>query len=132
MQPDLSKYVGIPFVDHGRNLAGCDCWGLIRLIYKNEFGIDLPDMGPLYNHVSDMSGMANIYVDQLPKWEKTQAPKTGDVVLLRIQSVPIHVGIVLDGSTMLHVMQGCDAVVENFNTPLWKNRVEGFYRWKKS
>jgi cell wall-associated NlpC family hydrolase len=125
---DVARYVGIPFVDHGRSESGCDCWGLVRLIYKNEFGIDLDDLGPLYESTTDNNGMTSLYVAQLPSWTKVEAPQAGDVALLRLRGLPVHVGIVISENQMVHVESGTDCVVERFDTSLWKNRIEGFFR----
>jgi cell wall-associated NlpC family hydrolase len=38
---DTTKYIGIPYTNKGRGMDGADCWGLARLVYKNEFDINL-------------------------------------------------------------------------------------------
>ena len=125
---DFEKYVGIPFRDHGRDAGGCDCWGLVRLVYREQFGIELSDIGPLYRDTRDIGGMVQVYYDQAPKWDEVKAPGAGDVVLLNVMNAPVHVGVVIAPGLMLHVERGLDAVVERFDGSVWKNRVRGFYR----
>ena len=36
-----TKYVGVPYVPGGRTIKGFDCWGLIHLIWSNEYGTEL-------------------------------------------------------------------------------------------
>jgi hypothetical protein len=43
--------------------------------------------------------------------------------------VRIHGGIVLDSCRMLHIERGLDAVIERFYGMVWKDRIEGFYRF---
>jgi cell wall-associated NlpC family hydrolase len=126
---DFGKYIGIPFVDHGRTMEGCDCWGLVRLIYSQEFGIELDDLGPLYQSTLDADGMRRLSIVQLPRWEKVEVPQVGDGVLLQVKGVPIHVGVIVSDNQMIHVEHGLDAVVERFDTALWGQRVRGFYRY---
>jgi cell wall-associated NlpC family hydrolase len=125
---DFSEYIGIPFVDHGRDESGCDCWGLVRLVYRNEYGIELSDLGPLYQNTEDAAGMKQVFLAALPQWRQVEKPEIGDVVLLRIMGNPIHVGIVIDDGKMLHVEQGLDSVVERFDSSMWLKRIEGFFR----
>jgi len=35
--PWASTYVGIPYRFAGRDRAGCDCWGLVRLVLAERF-----------------------------------------------------------------------------------------------
>lgn len=40
------KYIGIPWVEGGREFTGADCFGILMLYYKNELGIEIPDYMP--------------------------------------------------------------------------------------
>ena len=39
----LNNYIGLPYAFGGRDRKGVDCYGLIRLIFENEYQIQLPD-----------------------------------------------------------------------------------------
>ena len=43
------KYLRIPFKSGCRGFDGCDCGGLVWLIYKNELNIELPNWTELYS-----------------------------------------------------------------------------------
>lgn len=128
MTIDFSKYVGIPFADHGRDRRGCDCWGLVRLFYRDEFGIELSDLGPAYRDTTDADGMRRVHSDQLPQWRQVDDPQPGDVALLAVMGAPVHVGILIDRERMLHAQRGTDAAVERITGPVWKNRLQGIFR----
>ena len=45
---NYNKYIGLPYKENGRSTEGVDCWGLARLFYKHELGIELPSYTELY------------------------------------------------------------------------------------
>ena len=39
----VNDYVGLPYQEGGTTREGLDCWGLARLVYRDRFGVELPD-----------------------------------------------------------------------------------------
>jgi hypothetical protein len=44
----FDRYIGIPWIDRGRGIAGCDCYGLLRLVLSELRGVELPSLSDLY------------------------------------------------------------------------------------
>ena len=115
-----SKFVGIPFVLGGRDFNGCDCWGLLRLAYKEFYHIDLPLLN-INAVVSEQIKEQN----WLPRIGKATS---GDVLTIRVNGWPIHIALVIDNALMLHTTENSNSRIERFLVPLWKDRIVGLYR----
>jgi cell wall-associated NlpC family hydrolase len=124
-------YVGIPFVDGGRGRDGLDCWGLVRLVLRERFGAEVPDL-EVTGGTCPPAAVGEAAVSELPRWREIRAgqERPGDVVLLRLNGHPTHVGVVVLRGTMLHCLAGCDSCVEHYLGPLWSRRLVGIYRWR--
>lgn len=123
---DVGKYIGIPFKDCGRDFDGADCWGLVRLVWKEERGIVMPDMGDAYSSAFARgevgktaalleAGEWNIDVTDRPRREL-------DVLVFSFQTVDLHVGLWVAPGEMLHVMRGMNAAVERYTGCKWGKR----------
>jgi cell wall-associated NlpC family hydrolase len=127
-----SQYVGIPFRELGRDFDGCDCWGLARLVSFHQFGRKLPSYVGEYDSTCDSTGIAEtIRREARAFWTQIPAGSeaAGDIPLIRMLGVPMHVGIVVCPGKMLHVERGVDAVIEDYRGLRWKHRILGFYRY---
>lgn len=129
----IGDYIAVPFKTHGRDRAGCDCWGLVRLVYAEQYGISLPDHAEAYRTADSRSTQdigAVIDAESAAHWrpvDKAQA-RDGDVIILRTKGHPLHVGLVVGRGQMLHVLSGANSVVEFFDGIKWKHRIIGFFR----
>ena len=126
----VNDYVGLPFVDGGRTRAGVDCYGLVRLVLREQFGISLPDYGDVYQSVRERETIAGALTQEKSRWvniEQPHAAQLGDVALFRVGGLPLHCGLVLSPDVMLHVCQGCETVVEEMHGLVWGARFEGIY-----
>lgn len=125
-----NKYIRIPFTDKGRSENGCDCWGLVRLIYKQELNIDLPLLLG-YKDTLDRPTIAEICNLEKTNWVEIPfgKEKPYDVIVLNILGFPMHVGVVFNNSFMIHCIKGSGTVVVNYRSAQWIKRVSGFYRY---
>lgn len=130
-----SAYNGVPFVDKGRDPAGWDCWGLLRWIYGEHFGILLASYTDRYASADAAAEIAAVMVGEMACWRELRAPlqggervRLGDGILMRKGRHNTHVGVALDRRRMLHVDVGIDTEIEDFDGLLWGRRVAGIYR----
>ena len=126
---DTSKYIGIPYLDHGRTTAGVDCWGLVWLIYKNEFDITLPAWSAEYE-TANRAGYRKLKENSIffDGWKEVDKPEFGNVGLFEVGG-NFHTGLCLDGrlSLILHIMKGSNVTTERVDSILWRNRIRGWW-----
>ena len=90
-------YVGIPFKDAGREHTGADCFGLLRLVYEEQFGVHLPSYADLYTDTvrdhkvieKELDRNAPFLFREIPEEEVDTTP--GVAVLLQERGLPLHV-----------------------------------------
>lgn len=125
-----NNYIGIPYMSMGCSKEGCDCWGLVRLVYKQEFGIDIPGVTVDMTD-ADKATIVPMGLDAL--WDKTDNPQSGDVINFHILGHDRHVGIVTTPGYMLHVYDnGHTSCIEPYTSRKWKNRIAGIYTYAHS
>lgn len=132
---NIRPYLSIPFKERGRDLKGCDCWGLVRIIYQQEFSIDLESYVDDYKDTKDRSGIkAIIPAEAENSWIEIKKghEEKGDIIVLRIRNIPWHVGVVagkLNGErVMLHTERGSESTIQSYEGVAWEKRVQAFYR----
>jgi cell wall-associated NlpC family hydrolase len=126
----VAEYIGMRFRERGRDRAGCDCWGLVRLVLAERFGVEVPSYAGDYDTVGEQHRIAALITRHQPAWLPVDPgrERPGDVVLLRLHGLPVHVGVVAARGWMLHVEPKVDSVLERFDGLEWRNRVLGVYR----
>lgn len=98
---DLGRYVGIPYVRGGASFAGADCFGIVQLYYRNEYGIDI-ERPVVYAQPIQRLRLA---IDNYRTAGFELAPEgdvqPGDVVMLQHGAVPDTFAVALPGGKML-------------------------------
>ena len=133
----VAQYVGISFDIGGRSKeVGLDCWGLVCVVYKEQFQIELPQFEGVYNESEsdrEQQNRLQQYVLQermaiqqrgvfyeVPK----ENAREGDLIIIRTLGQPLHIGIVVVAGLMLNAREGCDTIVESYRHPVWSSRID--------
>lgn len=125
------RFVGIPYEDFGRGRAGCDCWGLACIIYREELGITLPDYLGSYASTDEQGEIAALISGERtsPLWLPVSGPAVAfDIALFRRGRWSSHVGIVIRHGVMIHMIADDGAKVQGYLDGPYKHRFEGHYR----
>lgn len=132
LPPWVNNYIGIEFEVKGRTFEGCDCWGLASLILLKEYAIDVSSCESPYQNLDNHIHLENIIEEGKVDWKQVNTPKEGDLILLRVNGYPMHMGIVLGNNYFIHIMKGMNSVIEKYNGRTWEKRISGFFRYKGS
>jgi cell wall-associated NlpC family hydrolase len=126
----VATYVGIPFLERGRDRRGCDCWGLCRLVWREQFGLEVPSYVEGYRSTTDAAEISALIHGSRGLWRQVELEEArpGDGLLIRMQGVPMHVGVVVEPPAFLHVERGINGCVDRFDSPRWARRVLGAFR----
>lgn len=126
------SYIGIPFLDGGRDRSGMDCWALVRLVFADH-GVDLPS----YDAISakEMLAVARAMSKDsaVEPWAIATEPyRKMDVVVMKRLSetgrAPVHVGVMMDARRMLHVTEDVASHVIRLTDPRLPFRVLSVHR----
>jgi cell wall-associated NlpC family hydrolase len=133
----VGEYVGIPFKERGGDKAGCNCWGLVRLVLKERYEIDAPALSDKYVTTADVKHTEQVINGEASSWRHIMMDDAapGDVITMyrvdpvtrtRVES---HVGVVIAKGWMLHIERNVDASKEEYTGRRHMNQVANFYRW---
>lgn len=126
----VKKYVGIPFVSNGRTMEGCDCYGLVRLVLQNEYGIALPEFSDNYDDANNVRETVLLFSKHRPVIlaEKLPCPQEKALVIITEHGVAAHIGIVAGGGCILHTGYKTGCICQRETHPGIRSRIEGYYR----
>lgn len=126
------KYVGIPYKHQGRDIFGLDCWGLIKLIYKDMLGIDIWDIGEDYTKEWSWEGKDYFIENYQKQWERVTEPRLFDGVLINNgKGIANHAGIMLDKTKFIHCIK-VGVVISKVTDKRWKDKIAGYFRYRKN
>jgi cell wall-associated NlpC family hydrolase len=123
-------YIGLPF---GEGRGEVNCWSLVRRVYRDHLGIDLPGYGEiaardLMRVVREMARGADA-----DTWCEPRRPGVFDVVLMRSARggrAVCHVGLIADVARVLHAEEATGTVVVPIDHLTIRGRIAGFRRYR--
>lgn len=102
--------VGTPFRLHGRDPeTGLDCAGLV-LCALERIGRPLPPPAAYSRHWQDLDGIS-MQAKAAGLVSASPIRRTGDVLIMRVSSIQLHVLIAASGSSAIHAHAGLGRVV---------------------
>jgi len=129
----FEKYIGIPFEDRGQSMESSDCYGLVRLVYKQELGLVIPEFN---SSCADTRRIFSDYLKQISEhWDLvTEETKPFDVIAMAYDhdhpKIVQHFGIYIGNGMMLQTLKGIGAFTIKVSE--YQHYVKGIYRWRAS
>ena len=126
----VKKSVGTPWISGGRDWSGWDCWGCVRLCYRECLGVDLPSYGEI--SARDLARIARqMETAKDDGWRQIGTPRALDVVLMRSGrggARVVHVGVMVDANRLLHVEEAAATAVVPVTHFSVAGRIVGYRR----
>lgn len=127
------KYIGMQHSLGARGPRQVDCWGLLCVVYKNEFKIDLPQF-PGIALCSVVAITSAIGESAKKDWIEVKNQFDGCAVGMGLQKVVHHVGIFADadGGKVIHSWEKRNVVADTVDGLRAKGfRTIKFYRHRE-
>ena len=131
-----STYFTVPFKPYGRTRQGCDCWGLVKLVYSEQRGIDLPDFAGI--SPDDAAAVPAAIDRERLNWRRIHfdARQEFDLIVMRARLVrdgktmspEMHIGIVTPDLKILHTEWPHRVSCVAADHPSLAGRIAGVYR----
>lgn len=119
---DIHQWLAVPYKPHGRDMDGCDCWGLVRLVRQQLRGDLLASYGSIAPDSKHALTVAAFNVLRCGAFERTIKPQAGALATVWRGALCIHIGIVIAADGRLAVLE-----TNERSAPRWM-RVADFER----
>jgi murein DD-endopeptidase len=127
----ISKFIGIPFVSKGRSFNGCDCYGLVKLYYKEILNIDIPET--IITAEQPRRTFAN-YLNEISKNWTATTPAENVVVAMSVNAehpnLVTHFAVMIDDKRFIDTRENMSSYLTSIDDEKIKNQIKGFYKWQ--
>jgi cell wall-associated NlpC family hydrolase len=122
---ELRELVGVPFVYGGEEISGCDCYGLVKLYYKNFTNIKLEDIK--YTRESELEAFKK-ELENGSKFYEVVSLDVNDLLVFLYNGKNVHFGVAVKEGLMLMSTPKTGSVL--VNSKLWSKKVYKILRYK--
>ena len=127
----ISKFIGIPFISKGRSFNGCDCYGLVKLYYKEILNIDIPET--IITAEQPRRTFAN-YLNEISKNWTATTPAKNVVVAMSVNAehpnLVTHFAVMIDDKRFIDTRENMSSYLTSIDDEKIKNQIKGFYKWQ--
>lgn len=127
----MNRFVGIPFLDKGRSFEGADCYGIVKLWYKEILNIAIPET--VITADKPRLIFANYLKEISQNWELCEPCKNA-VVAMSVHALHpkmiTHFGVMIDENRFIDTRENICSYLINIDDPRIKNQIKGFYKWQ--
>lgn len=126
----VADYLTIPFLNRGRSRLGADCWGLVWIVSREQFGRHLPSLDDAYFNALDPVEIARlIHAGEalVPGARQVAHPREGSIAVIRSRGVVTHTGIYIGAGHLVHTDRGCEVSAVRVDHPMMRGRIVRWY-----
>ena len=127
----ISRFIGILFVSKGRTFRGCDCYGLVKLYYKEVLNIELPET--VITSEQPRRIFAN-YLNEISKNWTSTVPQKNAVVAMAVNAehptLVTHFAVMIDDKRFIDTRENMSSYLTSIDDERIKNQIKGFYKWQ--
>ena len=108
LHAQYKKWHHAPYKYGGVCLDGVDCSGLVKVIYRDAFNLNIP-----------RSTKDQVKIGKRIKYTDI---KPGDMIFFKTGHKQRHVGIYFGDNTFLHTSADYGVIISSFNNPYWREK----------
>ena len=132
--PNFKKYIGIPYKKSGLSIEALDCFGLLRLIYKEMLGITLPKL----NHIGyDKNWDGSQITENVDRfWRRVDPPYQlyDGLIFYKYNGSKIvnHIGCFISDNKLIHIEEGKTSEIARLIGTAFEDRLYTGVRLKET
>lgn len=127
----FDKYVRTKFKNRGRDLSGLDCWGLVSIVFKEVYGVEIPDYSV---SCTDFIAIDNKMNENRYLWERIESPIEPCLIAFHLNpfknSIVNHVAVFIGQNRFIHALKQHGITITRLSHRYFYPKIEGYYVFK--